>query len=223
MVAVDVIEISKRFRSAGRTVDALDGFSMRADSGELVALVGPSGTGKTTLLRILGCQLAPDRGRVLVDGRALPRPGSSAGARFRSREVGFVFQELGLVEEETAVANVALPLRYAGVAARPALRRAEALLAEVGLADLAGTPVATLSTGQRQRVAIARAQANDPGLILADEATSNLDQDNTADVLGLLRGLAGRGATVVLATHDEQAWRACDRVVTLPPHKNSHP
>lgn len=134
-----------------------------------------------------------------------------------------MFQELGRVEEETAVANVSLPLRYAGVAARPALRRAEALLAEVGLADLVGTPVATPSTGQRQRVAIARAQANDPGLILADETTSPLDQDNTADVLGLLSGLADRGATVVLATHDEQVWRACDRVVTLPFHPNSRP
>ncbi len=214
-MTVLVQHVHKRYRSAEREINALVNVSMSADPGSVTALVGPSGSGKTTMLRILACQLSPDAGTVLVDGNAVPAVASRAGSIYRSRQVGFVFQEFGLVEGESARKNVALPLRYAGVGRRTAARIADSLLELLGIEDLSDADVRDLSAGQRQRVAFARAQANDPSIILADEPTSNLDPASRKVVMTALNRLRTSGKTVVVATHDEILWRQADHVVRI--------
>lgn len=214
-MTIVVRHVHKRYLSAERAVDALINVSLAAEPGHLTALVGPSGSGKTTMLRILACQLRPDAGTILVDGGTVPHVASRAGANYRRRTVGFVFQEFGLIEQESARKNVALPLRYAGVGRKRANRIAESLLEVLGIADLSDADVRDLSAGQRQRVAFARAQANDPPVILADEPTSNLDPASRAVVMAALDRLRKSGKTVVVATHDEALWREADHVVRI--------
>jgi len=196
-------------------VKAVVDVSMKIGAGEFFGVIGESGSGKTTLLRMLACQLKPDAGNILVAGERVPDPASGAGARFRSRHIGYVFQEFGLIEEDSAVANVALPLRYSGATRRRAVAMARDVLEELGLADETDAVVRDLSAGQRQRVALARATVNDPMIIIADEPTSNLDHRNRDLVLASLKAIAARGKTVIMATHAEAAWQACDRTISL--------
>lgn len=215
MVNVIVDQLSMRYVTAERTVEALTEVSFTATSGQLTALVGPSGSGKTTLLRILACQLSYDSGKAEVNATPIPPVQSRAGSEFRNKQVGYVFQEFGLIEQESARFNVALPMRYAGVSKRRANARADSLLCNVDIPELATAQVRDLSAGQRQRVAFARAQANDPGVILADEPTSNLDAGNRSKVMGLLKQLRTEGKCVIVATHDEYVWQRADVVVRL--------
>ncbi len=215
MVTVKVSNLSKTFVSSERIVRAVVDVSFELRSGEALAVVGESGSGKTTLLRILACQIAPDRGVVTIGEESLPSPHSSRGAEFRNKSVGFVFQEFGLVEQETARSNIALPLRYAGIRRRKALAIADGLMRQMRIPHLADVSVRNLSAGQRQRVAIARACATNPGLVLADEPTSNLDPENREAVMDSLLELRSAGKSVVIATHDELVWRRCDRIIRL--------
>jgi len=195
-------------------VRALDGVDLVVRRGEFVSIVGPSGCGKSTLLHLLGALDRPDTGRIVLDGHDLatePRLD-----RVRARCLGFVFQLHHLVPTLTAAENVELPLHALPVRRAERRRRAEALLAEVGLADRMGHRPPQLSGGQRQRVAIARALVNEPPLILADEPTGELDQASGAHVLELLERLrAEHGTALVLVTHDAAVARRADRTVHL--------
>ena len=195
-------------------VRALDGVSLRITAGEMVAVMGPSGSGKSTLLHLLGALDRPTSGRIVFEGQDL---GAIKDVdRFRGERVGFVFQSHNLIPTLTAQENVLVPMR--GGPIPPAERGGWALelLARVGLGGLAGRRPAQLSGGQRQRVALARALANRPSLVLADEPTGNLDSQNGADVLRLLReSNASLGTTVVMVTHDPVVALENDRILTL--------
>ena len=190
----------------------LDGVNLEVDAGEVVAVLGRSGSGKSTLLHLLGGLDRPDAGRIVLAGEELTGRRPGALARVRLRHIGFVFQSFHLIEELSGEENVLLPARLPG-ARRGGERRARRLIDSLGLAEIAGRRPHELSGGEQQRVAIARALVGDPELVLADEPTGNLDQDNGATVLGLLRELGDRA--VVIVTHEPEAAAIADRVLRL--------
>jgi ABC-type lipoprotein export system ATPase subunit len=198
---------------AGRAARrVLDGVSLDVDAGEVVAVLGRSGSGKSTLLHLLGALDRPDAGQIVLAGQELTAMSSRALARVRLRHVGFVFQSFHLIEELSGEENVLMPARLPG-ALRGGERRARRLIGELGLAGIAGRRPHELSGGEQQRLAIARALVNDPEVVLADEPTGNLDQENGAAVLALLGGLEARA--VVLVTHAPEAAAVADRVLHL--------
>ncbi len=186
--------------------------SLQVDAAEVVAVLGRSGSGKSTLLHLLGGLDAPDAGQIVLAGQDITKQRPRALARTRLRHIGFVFQSFHLIEELSGEENVLLPARLPG-ALRGGEQRARRLIAELGLTEIAGRRPHELSGGEQQRLAIARALVNDPELVLADEPTGNLDQDNGAIVLELLRGLADRA--VVIVTHEPEAAAIADRVLHL--------
>jgi len=190
----------------------LNGVSLEVDAGEVIAVLGRSGSGKSTLLHLLGGLDRPDEGRIALAGQDITRQGPRGLARTRLRHVGFVFQSFHLIEELSGEENVLLPGRLPG-ALRGGEQRARRLIAGLGLAEIAGRRPHELSGGEQQRLAIARALVNDPELVLADEPTGNLDQDNGATVLALLRGLTRHA--VVIVTHEPAAAAIADRVLHL--------
>jgi ABC-type lipoprotein export system ATPase subunit len=194
-----------RYEPAGRVV--LDDVSLDASPGEIVAVTGPSGSGKSSLLSIVAGLAAPSAGGATIDGRpVLDGIGPS---------LGLVLQGYGLVAVLTAAENVEIPLQAAGVPRAEVLARAASALGDVGLAELADRPVEDLSGGQRQRVAFARAMAMRPDVVLADEPTAQQDSATKSRLLALLRGSAQRGAVVLIATHDPDVVALCDREVAL--------
>jgi putative ABC transport system ATP-binding protein len=208
--AVSVEGVSKSFGA----IRALSEISLEVRAGEAVAIAGRSGSGKSTLLSLIGGLAQPDRGRVLIDGRALWR--DAHPVRARREVVGFVFQRHLLLETLSAQANVEVPLIGAGVHRSERRRRARALLAEVGLAERATHLPRELSGGERQRVAVARALANEPRLLLADEPTGALDSGTSERVLDLLFGLRDRrGMTMIVVSYDPAVGARADRTVTL--------
>jgi ABC-type lipoprotein export system ATPase subunit len=185
---------------------------LEVQAGEVVAVLGRSGSGKSTLLHLLGGLDRPDSGRIVVAGRELTSQRARALARTRLAHIGFVFQSFQLIEELSGEENVLVPARLPG-APRGGERRGRALIEELGLSAIAGRRPHELSGGEQQRVAIARALVNDPELVLADEPTGNLDQENGATVLSLLGSLGSRA--VVIVTHEPDAAAIADRVLHL--------
>jgi ABC-type lipoprotein export system ATPase subunit len=180
---------------------------------ELALLVGPSGSGKTTLLNLIAALARPDRGKIIVGDLEITSLSRSAAARFRNERVGFIFQSYNLLPQLTALENVILPMLPKRRSDR---RRAAELLDAVGLNDRGSHPPSELIGGEQQRVAIARALANDPALILADEPTGNLDDDNARKIAELLsRTCRERGKSLILVTHDWQMIRPVDRVFDM--------
>jgi ABC-type lipoprotein export system ATPase subunit len=188
------------------------GVDLDVQAGEVVAVLGRSGSGKSTLLHLLGGLDRPDTGRIIVAGHELTAQRARALARTRLRHVGFVFQSFHLIEELSGAENVLVPARLPG-APRGGEKRGRSLIDGLGLSEIAGRRPHELSGGEQQRLAIARALVNDPELVLADEPTGNLDQENGAIVLSLLRSLGSRA--VVIVTHEPEAAAIADRVLHL--------
>ena len=205
--------VSKIFRTGSIEVRALDRVDLQIHEGEMIAIMGHSGSGKSTMMNILGCLDAPTEGSYRLDGVDVLGLTDRELARIRNRKIGFVFQSFNLLPRTTAVRNVELPLVYAGVRHRRA--RARAALDQVGLANRETHQPNELSGGQQQRVAIARALVTDPSMILADEPTGALDSVSTADVMKLLVQLNESGRTIVLITHEDDVSSFATRVVRL--------
>jgi len=211
---IRVRDVVMRLPSAGRSLTILDGITLDVAAGEILAITGPSGSGKSTLLGLVAGLDRPSAGSIVVAGIDITRLDEDALARFRRETLGYVFQSYHLIPTLTAVENVAVPLEIAG--APNALARARALLDDVGLGDRAHHYPVQLSGGEQQRAALARAVALEPGLLLADEPTGNLDSATGTRIIELLLELKRRrGATLVLVTHDEALARHADRVVIL--------
>jgi putative ABC transport system ATP-binding protein len=207
--------VARTYTRDGAAVQALAGIDLEVARGDYVALTGPSGSGKSTLMHLIGCLDRPTAGSYRFGDVEVATRDANGLAALR-RRVGFVFQSFHLLPGLTAVANTALPLRYAAVPLAERLQRARAVLARVGLADRCDHLPRELSGGQQQRVAVARALVTAPDLLLADEPTGNLDSRAGADVAGLLEDLWREGRTLIVVTHDEAlAARARRRVRLL--------
>jgi putative ABC transport system ATP-binding protein len=194
-------------------VRAVDGVSFTVDRGEMVAIIGASGTGKTTLMNIIGCLDRPTSGDYFLDGENVSTLSANALARIRNRKIGFVFQNFNLLPRMTALENVELPLLYAGY--HNAKDQARAALERVGLASRAHHEPNQLSGGQRQRVAIARALVTNPTIILADEPTGNLDSKTSVDIMELFTQLNEQGVTLIVVTHEPDIAAWCRRVIHM--------
>jgi putative ABC transport system ATP-binding protein len=212
---LDVRRVGKVYGTGQTAVVALRDVTLTVERGDYVAVMGASGSGKSTLMNILGCLDVPSSGRYLLSGVDVGRLGDRQLALLRNRRIGFVFQSFNLIPRMTALANVELPLAYAGVRAAARRRRARAALDLVGLADRAGHEPNQLSGGQQQRVAVARALVTEPALLLADEPTGNLDSRATADVLTILDELNAAGRTIVVITHETEVGDRAQRLVRL--------
>jgi len=215
-LAVEAHGLEKSYRDGAARVRVLAGVDLSLAAGERVAIVGPSGCGKSTLLHLLGTLDRPDAGTVSIGGRRVDRLSARALARFRNRTIGFVFQFHQLLPDFDALENVMMPARVAGHSAAEAARRAEPLLAQVGMAERLDHFPSQLSGGERQRVAICRALVMAPALLLADEPTGNLDPASAEQVFQLLLRLqAEHGTTAVVVTHNPVLARRCGRVLGL--------
>jgi putative ABC transport system ATP-binding protein len=213
---IELHEVSRIYRvSEDVTVRALDRVSLRVTRGDFVAIMGSSGSGKSTLMNILGCLDVATAGTYRLDGVDVRDIAQDDLADLRNRKLGFVFQSFNLVPRTSALANVELPLAYAGVGRAERRRRATQALARVGMAKRLDHAPNELSGGQQQRVAIARALVTSPSLMLADEPTGNLDSHTSDDVLALFEELNDEGRTIVLITHEAEVAQRADRIVSL--------
>ncbi len=212
---IELRDIYKIYQMGDEEVHALDGVSLTIDQGEFVAVVGSSGSGKSTAMNIIGCLDVPTSGTYHLGGVDVSTMGDDQQAEIRNRMLGFVFQQYNLIPKLTVLENVELPLLYAGVSASERRSRAVEALDRVGLADKRRNLPSQLSGGQQQRVSIARALAGKPSVILADEPTGALDSRTGREVLGFLQKLNREGDTVVLITHDNAIARKARRIVRL--------
>jgi putative ABC transport system ATP-binding protein len=212
---IEIQQLTKHYKQGKSVVRALDDVSLTIDSGEFVAIVGRSGSGKTTMLDSLGLLLRPTSGRVVIDGTDTTGLKDDQKARLRGEKIGFIFQEYNLLPTLTAIENVMLPLRYS---LKPKGDRAwaQALLAEVGLADRMHSRPDQMSGGQQQRVAIARSLVNRPSLVLGDEPTGAVDTETSQQLAGIMRRLNRQHqVTFVIVTHDLDLAAETDRVIKL--------
>ncbi len=204
LIAVSAVD--KRYVRGKLEVPVLTQLSLNIEQGDFLALMGPSGSGKTTLLNLMGGLDRPDSGSITIGGQRIDEMSQSGLARWRSSNVGFVFQLYNLLPGLTALGNVELPLLLTGLSAKERKQRAQAALAVVGLAERQGHKPGELSGGQEQRVAIARAIVSDPGLLVCDEPTGDLDRATADEILDLLQLLnRDYGKTIVMVTHDPKA------------------
>jgi putative ABC transport system ATP-binding protein len=210
-----VEHVSRTFGGGASAVHAVNDVSFELESGSFVTLVGASGSGKSSLLNIIGTLESPDSGRVLIDGVDLYQLDDNARTRFRRERIGFVFQFFHLLPTLTALENVMLPAELAGQRGRDVRDKARALLERVGLTQRTAHKPDELSGGEMQRVAIARALMMDPPLLLADEPTGNLDSKTGWAILDLLRGALDEQRTLILVTHDPAVAKQGDRVLTM--------
>jgi putative ABC transport system ATP-binding protein len=212
---IELRDVIKTYRIGDISVRALRGVSATIERGEYVAIMGSSGSGKTTLMNILGCLDVPTSGEYLLNGMDVRDADDDDLADLRNREIGFVFQSFNLIPRTRALANVELPLGYAGLPRARRHRRALGALREVGLADRVHHLPSELSGGQQQRVAIARALVTNPAMILADEPTGNLDTVSSREVLQIFERLSEEGRTIILITHEQEVAAHADRVIHI--------
>lgn len=212
---IDCTDIAKAYVMGTQTVHALRGVSFQIQRNEYVALMGPSGSGKSTMMNIIGCLDTPTKGRYILNGHDVKTLSDNELAEVRNKEIGFVFQTFNLLPRSSALANVELPLVYAGVRSSERRERAEAVMEKVGLTDRMHHKPNELSGGQRQRVAIARALINNPSILLADEPTGNLDSKTGYEIMELFEDLYSQGNTIILVTHEEDIAEHARRIVRL--------
>jgi putative ABC transport system ATP-binding protein len=213
---LELREVVKHYSTGSETIKAVDGVSLTVSAGEFVALYGPSGSGKTTLLLLAAALSTPDSGSISFDGQLLDQLSQRDSARYRRRDVGFVFQAFHLMPHTSALDNATVKLTGGGCTLREGRRRALPWLERVGMGARAEHTPEQLSMGERQRIAIARALANEPRLLLADEPTGNLDTKRSHEILALMRDICHeRGIPGLLVTHDLDATQFVDRVHTL--------
>lgn len=205
--------IAKRYGEGETTVDALKGVNLTVESGEYCSIMGASGSGKSTMMNIIGCLDRPTAGRYYLDGEAVDQMDDDQLAHIRNRKIGFVFQQFHLLSQVSALENVMLPMVYANVPAAERRERAIAALERVGLGARLQNRPNQLSGGQQQRVAIARAIVNQPVMLLADEPTGALDSKTTQEILEIFGALNEAGMTVVMVTHEAEVARCTRRVV----------
>ncbi|MBI2764763.1 MAG: ABC transporter ATP-binding protein [Chloroflexi bacterium] len=206
--------VTKFYRSGTEVIRALDGVTLTIDRGEFVAIMGASGSGKSTMMNVIGCLDRPTSGKYLFEGHDIARLSDDARATLRSREFGFVFQQFNLLPRMSAIEQVELPMVYQDVRSRR--RKARAALAHVGLADRMKHKPTQLSGGQQQRVAIARALVCDPRVVLADEPTGALDSHTGEEVMVIFESLVReQGITVILVTHEQEVAAHADRIIRM--------
>ncbi len=214
-LVIDIEGVTKLYKMGEEIVHALRGVALQVHRNEYIAIMGPSGSGKSTLMNMLGCLDTPTNGHYQFSGKDVSSMTDDELADIRNREIGFVFQTFNLLPRSTSLANVELPLIYAGMGHDK--RRAQAIhvLESVGLGDRMGHKPNELSGGQRQRVAIARALVNNPSIILADEPTGNLDSRTGEEIMQLFEDLYAQGNTIIVITHEENIARHARRIVRL--------
>jgi putative ABC transport system ATP-binding protein len=210
---LELENITKIYKAGQTEVAALRGISCRIQSGEMVSIVGPSGSGKSTLMNIIGCLDRPTSGKYRLDGIEVDSLNDNQLAEIRNKKIGFVFQSFNLLPRVTALANVELPLVYAGAGNRR--QRALQVLESVGLGGRVKHTPAELAGGEQQRVAIARALVNDPALILADEPTGNLDTQTSNEIMLIFKRLNEQGMTIILVTHEPDIAAQTGRTIRI--------
>lgn len=211
-VLIEFVDITKIYKMGTHEVRALDGVNFRINAGEFVAIMGSSGSGKSTAMNIMGCLDRPTSGVYKLDDTDVSRMRDGELARVRNRKIGFVFQSFNLLPRTSAIENVELPLVYSGFV-RDRRKRAQIALERVGLGDRIHHKPNELSGGQQQRVAVARSLVNEPAIILADEPTGNLDTKSGEEVLKIFQDLNDGGITLIIVTHEEEVAQCCKRVL----------
>lgn len=215
-VVIELRDVKRNFIVGDETVHALRGVTFKIYEGEFVTIMGTSGSGKSTLLNQLGCLDTPTSGEYLLDGTPVRTMSKSQRARLRNRKIGFVFQNYNLLAKTTSIENVELPLMYdPEISAKERLNRSIDALKQVGLGDRLYHKSNQMSGGQMQRVAIARALVNNPAVILADEATGNLDTRTSFEILVLFQRLHAEGRTIIFVTHNPDIAHYSSRTITL--------
>ena len=207
--------IAKHYQMGGETIKALNGIDLEIFRNDYIAFIGSSGSGKSTMMNIVGCLDTPTLGQYFLNGHEVARMSDSDLARTRNEEIGFIFQSFNLLTRATALQNVMQPLIYRGVRPAERARRARDALARVGLENRQDHLPNQLSGGQRQRVAIARALCSEPSILLADEPTGNLDSSTAADIMALFDTLHAEGQTLIVVTHEPDIAAHCRRSVRL--------
>jgi len=215
MSIISVEGVTKHYALGTQTVEALRGVSFDIKKGEFIAIMGPSGSGKSTLMNIIGCLDIPTHGTYLLNNQEVSSLDGDALAGIRNKEIGFVFQNFHLLARNSALDNVMLPLKYAGIEKVDQVTRAKAALSEVGLEDRMDHQPSELSGGQQQRVAIARALVNNPSILFADEPTGNLDSQTGHDVMQLFHNLHDQGQTIILITHENEVAAEAQRTIFI--------
>jgi len=212
---IELINICRYYKVGTEVIRALRGVSLKIYRNEYVAIMGASGSGKSTMMNILGCLDTPNEGDYILNNNNVSILTDNELAEIRNKEIGFVFQTFNLLPRSTALDNVALPMIYAGYGKQMRFERATEVLSNVGLADRMNHKPNELSGGQRQRVAIARALVNNPSIILADEPTGNLDSKISVEIMGLLEDIHKNGNTIILVTHEEDIAFYAHRIIRL--------
>lgn len=214
-VLLKLDNVCKTYQLDGIQVPAVYQVNLEIKAGELVSIVGPSGSGKSTLMHLIGCLDRPTTGAIYLQNQDISKLTDNQLAAIRNKEIGFIFQSYNLLARTSALANVAMPLIYAGIGENQRQKMAKQKLEEVGLADRLYHLPNQLSGGQQQRVAIARALINNPNIILADEPTGNLDTKSGAEIISILKKLNQAGHTIIIVTHDPNIAKQAKRIIRM--------